>query len=115
MTTSQFMLPPAAIAAMLLAACTPPAPVPVDLAEAQCVQNVLQGGNSNSAVTVGIGTGYGGWGWGNGWGGTGIAMSTTLPAGGSSGTPAQQYTDCVIRKSGKPPVTPFNQRPELKA
>lgn len=104
---------PLTAAAVLLACCAPPAPIPVGQAEAQCVQNVLQGGGSSSQVTVGIGTGNVGW--GGGWGGTGIAMSTALPVGGGTGSPAQQYTDCVIRKSGQPPVTPFNQRPELKA
>jgi hypothetical protein len=101
---------------LALAACAPQTRIPVDLAEAQCVQSVLAGGTgSNSAVTVGIGTGYGGWGWGGGgWGGTGVAMSTTLPVGGSGGSPAQQYNNCVLRKSGQPPFTPFADRPELK-
>jgi hypothetical protein len=27
---------------------------------------------------------------------------------------AQVYNSCVLRRSGQPPVTPFNQRPELR-
>ena len=69
-----------------LAACAPQpqAPIPVDVAEAQCVRSVL-GGDSNTAVTIGVGTGGGGIGLGwlagyDGWGGgTGVAVSTTLP------------------------------------
>ena len=104
-------------AAAALAGCAPPKPVPVDLAEAQCVQQVLSGSTGNTSVTFGVGTGYGGWGWGGpgygGWGGTGVAVSTTVPVA-SRVDPAQQYNDCVIRRSGQPPVTPFAKRPELK-
>lgn len=92
----------------LLAACTQ---IPVEQAEAQCVQTALYGGGTQSAVTIGIGTGYGGWGWG-GSTGAGIAMSTTLPQ--QPTDPATAYTACVRRKSGKPPVTPFGQRPEVQ-
>lgn len=93
------------------AACTQ---IPVDQAEADCVQEALYGGGSQSAVTVGIATGYGGWG-GWGWGGgtgAGIAISTTLPQ--QAADPATEYTACVRRKSGKAPVTPFGQRPEVQ-
>ncbi len=104
-------------AAAALAGCAPPKPVPVDLAEAQCVQQVLSGNTGNTSVTFGVGTGYGGWGWDGpgygGWGGTGVAVSTTVPVA-SRVDPAQQYNDCVIRRSGQLPVTPFAKRPELK-
>lgn len=106
-----------AIGAAVLTGCTPPRPVPVELAEAQCVQQVLSGTTGNSSVTFGVGTGYGGWGWDGpgygGWGGSGVAISTTVPTA-SQSNPAQQYNDCVIRRSGQPPVTPFAKRPELK-
>ena len=92
----------------VVAACTQ---IPVEQAEAQCVQSALYGGGAQSAVTIGIGTGYGGWGWGGGTG-AGIAMSTTLPQ--QPTDPATAYTACVRRKSGQPPVTPFGQRPELQ-
>lgn len=105
----------------LLAACAPPPPVPVDVAEAQCVQQVLGNAAGNSAVTVGVGTGNGGWGWGGGWGGAwgggggwggaGVAMTTTLP---DTRNPETVYTSCVMRKSGQPPDTPLSQRPEIR-
>ena len=99
---------PCLVLAAMLAACTQ---IPVEQAETQCVQTALYGGGSQSAVTVGIGTGYGGWGWGGGTG-AGIAMSTTLPV--QASDPATEYTACVRRKSGQPPVTPFGQRPEVQ-
>ena len=91
-----------------VAACTQ---IPVEHAEAQCVQTALYGGGTQSAVTIGIGTGYGGWGWG-GSTGAGIAMTTTLPQ--QPTDPATDYNACVRRKSGQPPVTPFDQRPEVQ-
>ncbi len=99
-----------------LAACAPQARVPVDVAEAQCVRRVLTG-EANTAVTIGVGTGYGGfgwggYGWGNGWGGTGVAVSTTLPAAGRD--PEADYNSCVLRKAGQMPDTPLAQRPEVK-
>ena len=99
---------PCLVLAAMLASCTQ---IPVEQAETQCVQTALSGGGSQSAMTFGIGTGYGGWGWGGGTG-AGIAMSTTLPV--QASDPATEYTACVRRKSGQPPVTPFGQRPEVQ-
>jgi hypothetical protein len=112
---------PVLICASGLAACAPQptAPIPVDVAEAQCVRQAL-GGDSNSAVTIGVGTGtggigWGGWGWDDGWGwggGTGVAVSTTLPQ--TPGNPEGAYNACVLRKSGFMPDTPLSERPEVK-
>ncbi len=109
---------PFLICASSLSACAPQpaAPVPVDVAEAQCVRQVL-GGGSNTAVTFGVGTGggglgWGGWGWDDGWGGTGVAVSTTLPQG--QANPEGAYNGCVLRKSGVMPDTPLSERPEVK-
>lgn len=94
-----------------------PTNLPVEVAEAQCVQYALNGGGG---VTVGMSVGTGnfnsGWGgWNNGWGGNGVGVGMTavteLPA--PQGM-AQVYNSCVQRRSGQPPVTPFNQRPELR-
>lgn len=109
---------PVLICATGLAACAPQpkAPIPVDVAEAQCVRSVL-GGDSNTAVTIGVGTGgggigLGGWGY-DGWGGgTGVAVSTTLPQG--RGNPEASYNSCVLRKAGVMPDTPLSERPEVK-
>lgn len=95
-----------------LFACTP-TNLPMDLAEAQCVQYVLNGGGG---VTVGMSVGTGGWnnGW-NDWGGNGVGVGITalteLPP--SQGM-TQIYNRCVQRRTGLPPATPFNQRPELQ-
>jgi hypothetical protein len=105
---------PLCLATALLGLSTACTPIPVDQAEAACVRKALYGGGPQGAVTVGIGTGtggWGGWGWGGG-GGAGIAMSTTLPM--QSADPATEYANCVRRKSGQPPVTPFGRRPELQ-
>jgi hypothetical protein len=99
---------PCLVLAALLAACTQ---IPVEQAETQCVQRALYGGGPQSAVTFGIGTGYGGRGWGGGTG-AGIAVTTTLPR--QPADPATEYTACVRRKSGQPPVTAFGQRPEVQ-
>ena len=112
------LIPSATAVAMLLSvsACAP-TNLPTDLAEAQCVQYALNGGGG---VTVGMSVGTGGWdngGWGGGWGGNssgvgvGVSAVTQLPP--TQGM-AQVYNTCVQRRSGLPPVTPFNQRPELK-
>ena len=110
----------AVLACWLAASCTP-TNQPMAQAEAQCVQYALNGGGG---VTVGmsVGTGSGNWndgrgGWGNGWGGSGVGVGvgmtavTQLPP--SQGM-AQVYNTCVQRRTGQPPVTPFNQRPELR-
>lgn len=111
---------PALIGTLPLLACAaqPQAPIPVDVAEAQCVRQVL-GGGSNTAVTIGVGTGgggigFGGWGYDDydGWGGTGVAVSTTLPQG--QGNPEAAYNSCVLRKAGVMPDTPLSKRPEVK-
>ena len=100
----------------LPAGCVQPRPpISVDLAEAQCVRSVLNGG-SQSTVSIGVGTGvgvgYGGWGWGNDWGrGSGVGVSTTIPVRPSN--PEAAYNSCVLRKAGKPPDTPFAQRLKL--
>ncbi len=103
--------------ACLLAASCAPTNMPMEQAEAQCVQYALGGGGG---VTVGmsVGTGnwdnsWGGWGYGRGNSGVGVGMtaSTQLPP--SQGM-AQVYANCVQRRTGQPPVTPFNQRPELR-
>lgn len=105
---------------LLLLACAPQQ-VPMAVAEAQCVQVALNGGG-NSTLVVGGSTGYGGgywggpWGWGGpGWGGSGvgIAVATEVPIG-ATRDPAQVYNSCVQRRTGQPPVTPFNKRPELQ-
>jgi hypothetical protein len=60
-------------------------------------------------------TGFGDWndGWGGGWGGSGVgvAVATEIPSGRS---PAATYNACVLRRAGQPPLTPFNERPELR-
>jgi hypothetical protein len=106
--------------ACLLAAACAPTNLPMDLAEAQCMQYALGGGGG---VTVGMSVGTGSWdngGWGGGWGngwdgnnGVGVGMTavTTLPP--AQGM-AQVYSKCVQRRTGLPPVTPFDQRPEIK-
>jgi hypothetical protein len=99
---------PCLVLSAMLAACTQ---IAVEQAETQCVQTALYGGGPQSAVRFGIGTGYGGWGWGGGTG-AGIAMTTTLSQ--QPTDPATEYTACVRRKSGQPPVTPFGQRPEVQ-
>jgi hypothetical protein len=97
------------------AGCVQPQPaISVDLAEAQCVRTVLDGSRSTVSIGVGAGTGfgYGGLGWDDYWGqGSGVGISTTVPVG--SRNPEAAYTDCVIRKAGKPPDTPLAQRPEI--
>lgn len=84
------------------------------------MQYALGGGGG---VTVGMSVGTGGWnnggwgggGWGGGWGGNGVGVGMTavteLPP--TQGM-AQVYNSCVQRRTGLPPVTPFNKRPELK-
>lgn len=110
------LIPAATALAMLLSvsACAP-TNVPMDLAEAQCMQYALNGGGG---VTVGMSVGTGGWdngGWGGGWGGSGVGVGMTavtqLPP--TQGM-AKVYTQCVQRRTGQPPVTPFGQRPELR-
>ncbi|PZQ96842.1 MAG: hypothetical protein DI533_14825 [Cereibacter sphaeroides] len=107
------------VASALLGCTQPQTLIPVDVAEAQCVRQVLDGGNSNTAVSVGVGTGgggigFGGWGWddGWGWGGSGVAVSTTLPA--NQRNPEAAYNSCVMRKAGQPPNTPLDKRPEVR-
>jgi hypothetical protein len=111
------MHPQAAIlgpALALLAGCAPPpAPISVDLAEAQCVRQVLNGGDTSTSLTLGVGGGFGGWGWDDGWSGTGVALSATLPPA-PSRNPEADYDACVIRKSGQAPDTPLSERPEVK-
>lgn len=92
----------------------PEPPISVDLAEAQCVRTVLDGNGSTVSVGVGTGTGfgYGGLGWDDYWqGGPGVGISTTIPVRPSN--PETAYSECVIRKAGKPPDTPLAQRPEI--
>jgi hypothetical protein len=103
---------------LLLAGCAP-TNQPMAQAEAQCMQYALGGGGG---VTVGmsVGTGTGNWnngwdGWGNGRSGVGVGVGMTAvtqlpPAQGM----AQVYAQCVQRRTGLPPVTPFDQRPELR-
>ncbi len=97
--------------AMLMAAACAPTNLPMDLAEAQCMQYASGGGGG---VTVGMSVGTGSWnsgGWGGGSGvGVGMTAVTTLPP--SQGM-AQVYANCVQRRTGLPPVTPFDQRPEI--
>jgi hypothetical protein len=94
-----------------------PTNLPVEVAEAQCMQYALNGGGG---VTVGMSVGTGNWndGWGGGWGsgrssGVGVGMTAVTQLPPSQGM-AQVYNSCVLRRSGQPPVTPFNQRPELR-
>jgi hypothetical protein len=107
-----------ASACLLVASCAP-TNQPMAQAEAQCMQYALGGGGG---VTVGmsVGTGSGNWnngwgGWGNGWGGSGVGVGMTavteLPP--TQGM-AQVYANCVQRRTGQPPATPFDQRPEIK-
>lgn len=95
---------------LLAAVSCAPTDLPVALAETQCMQYALNGGGS---VTVGMSIGTGNWngGWGGNGAGVGITAATTLPP--AQGT-AQIYNSCVQRRSGQPPVTPFDQRPELR-
>lgn len=109
---------PAVLFALLPLACAPQN-VPMDVAEAQCVQVALNGGGPGG-LTVGMSTGTGGWNngyWGGGWGwggygggGVGMTVVTEIPSGRS---PASAYNACVQRRTGLPPVTPFNKRPEI--
>jgi hypothetical protein len=110
----RFCLPLALIAFLLPLSCAP-TNLPMDVAEAQCVQYALGGGGG---VTVGMSVGTGNWnngGWGGGWGGNGVGVGMTavtqLPP--TQGM-AQVYNACVQRRTGQPPVTPFNQRPEIR-
>lgn len=103
----------ASAACFLVVACAP-TNLPMDVAEAQCVQYAL---NGSGGLTVGMSTSTGARdnGWGGGWGGNGVgvgvALETQVPSGRS---PAQVYAACVQRRTGLPPVTPFNLRPELR-
>lgn len=105
------------IGIFVLPGCTQPvALVPVDVAEAQCVGVVLNGG-SESSVSIGVGTGggvgFGGLGWDDDWDGcTGVAVSTTIPV--NTSDPEAAYNSCVLRKAGQAPDTPLAQRPEIK-
>jgi hypothetical protein len=94
------------LAAVLLLGCAP-RNLPMELAEAQCVQVALGGGGG---LTVGVSTGAAGFG-NDGWGGLGVAVATEIPSGRS---PASTYNACVLRRTGLPPVTPFADRPELR-
>jgi hypothetical protein len=104
------------LALVLPAGCVQPRPpVSVDIAEAQCVRNVL-GGGSQSTVSIGAGTGvgvgFGGVGWDDDWGrGTGVGVSTTIPV--LPSDPEAAYNSCVLRKVGKQPETPLALRPEV--
>ncbi len=101
---------------VLPAGCMQPEPlVSVDLAEAQCVRSVLNGGNQ-STVSIGVGTGvgvgFGGLGWDDDWGrGSGVGVSTTIPV--RPTNPEAAYNSCVLRKAGRPADTPLAQRPEV--
>jgi hypothetical protein len=101
---------------VLPAGCVQPQPpISVDLAEAQCVRSVLDGGRQ-STVSIGVGTGvgvgFGGLGWDDNWGrGSGVGVSTTIPV--LPSNPEAAYNSCVLRKAGKPPDTPLAQRPEV--
>lgn len=105
-----------AAALCLAASGCAPTNQPMAVAEAQCMQYALGGGGG---VTVGmsVGTGSGNWnnGWGGGWGGNGVGVGMTavtqLPP--TQGM-AQVYNNCVQRRTGQPPATPFNQRPEVQ-
>ena len=107
----------AVLSAALLAASCAPTNQPMAVAEAACMQYALGGGGG---VTVGMSVGTGTWnngrsGWGNDWGGNGVGVGMTAvtrlpPAQGM----AQVYAQCVQRRTGQPPVTPFDQRPELR-
>jgi hypothetical protein len=95
-----------ALLALLVFGCAP-RNLPMELAEAQCVQYALGGGGG---LTVGVSTGAASFG-NDGWGGLGVAVATEIPSGRS---PAAVYNACVLRRTGQPPLTPFADRPELQ-
>lgn len=78
-------------------------PIPVQDAQRLCAREALQGGGSSQPrVSMGIGVGSGGW--RGGYGAVGISSDNLARR---NPNPEGAYNDCVIRRAGQAPVTPF--------
>lgn len=88
--------------AAIAAAC---GPVPVEQAEADCLNRAELAQHPRGWVAFGAGTG--------GWHGAGaeVDISTDYLMGRD---PAQVYASCVQAESGQPPRTPLYERPDWK-
>ncbi|WP_294928162.1 hypothetical protein [uncultured Paracoccus sp.] len=96
----------ALLPAMLgLAACAPQqqAPIPVEDAQRICAQLALNDAGRNSSPRVSVGVGVGTGSWRRGFGSVGISTEAPL----TRRNPEGSYNDCVMRRAGQAPITPF--------
>ena len=87
-----------------LAAC---GPVPLEQAEADCLDRAELAAHPRGEMVMGVASGHGG----HGFGGVGLTFSTDYLM---HRDPAAVYADCVQAMSGQPPHVPLYDRPDWK-